>query len=109
MMKADLFEVGFCFGILLTPPPFGHPLSEGEGTPPAFGHPLKRGKRGTGILLWGDYLILSVERTFLMSFFKAEAAAIVSSKAAKGKATPALKEGVVIVESNDWAILGMMK
>ena len=24
----------------ITPPAFGHPLSEGEKTPPAFGHPL---------------------------------------------------------------------
>ena len=27
----------------ITPPAFGHPLSEGEKTPPAFGHPLSEG------------------------------------------------------------------
>ena len=29
----------------ITPPAFGHPLSEGEKTPPAFGHPLSEGEK----------------------------------------------------------------
>ena len=53
----DFFQQGVLFTPLAcghplkrgkTPPPFGHPLSEGEacrtmGTPPAYGHPLSRG------------------------------------------------------------------
>ena len=35
----------------------------------------------------------SVERTFLMSFFRPEVAKMVSKRATKGKATPALKIG----------------
>ena len=107
MMKAD-FEGGrlLFWDFFDSPAALRHPLKRGTRLPRPSG---TSSQRGTGILLWGDYLILSVDLTFLMSFFKAEAAKMVISKAAKGKATPTLNEGVTIVGSTDWAILGIMK
>ena len=51
----------------------------------------------------------SVERTFWMSFFSPELAAIIITKAISGKTVPSLKAGWLMVMSTDCAILGMMK
>ena len=101
MKKAgSILGSAFVLGIYLLPRRFAAPPQEGDDSPAALRHPLKRGK---------GYLILSVDLTLLMSFFKAEVARMVNINATKGKATPALKAGSMMVGSTVWAILGMMK